>query len=293
MNAAVLAQGLSVNGNDGARESLNRFWHDVAQTSSKFSPYKGTPWDKMMGNHALDQSPMFMMMECATRLFSPYQLNPMNLNPLKDVLLRHVDFDLLKSTSKVKLFISATNVESGKVKVFKNEDMCPEAILASACLPFIFQAVEVDGQYYWDGGYMGNPSIFPIIYDCDSHDIVIVHINPIVRHGVPTTASEIMNRINEISFNSSLMREMRAIAFVTSLIENKSVKDKELKQLLVHSIRSDETMAALSVSSKLNADWDFLCSLKEKGRAQAKSWLENNYDALGKHSSVDLKAEFL
>jgi NTE family protein len=293
MNAAVLAQGLVAGGNDGAREALHEFWHDIAKTSEKYSPYKGMPWDKLMGNHTLDQSPMFMMMEFATRIFSPYQLNPMNLNPLKDVLLRHVDFDLLKSTSKVKLYISATNVETGKVKVFKNHDMCPEAILASACLPFIFQAVEVDGQHYWDGGYMGNPSIFPIIYDCESQDIVIVHINPIIRKGVPTTASDIMNRINEISFNSSLMREMRAIAFVTTLIENKRVQDNHLKQMLVHSIRSDETMTELGVSSKLNADWDFLCFLKDKGRAEAESWLEKNYDALGKHSSVDLKAEFL
>ena len=136
-------------------------------------------------------------------------------------------------------------------------------------------------------------AIYPLIYNCDSHDIVIVHINPIVRRGVPRTAAEILNRINEVSFNSSLMREMRAIAFVTSLIERGKLEAGEMKKMLIHSIRSDETMTELGVSSKLNADWGFLCELRDSGRAEAERWLAEAYDAVGERSSVDVRAEFL
>jgi NTE family protein len=224
---------------------------------------------------------------------SPYQFNPFNFNPLRDVLARHVDFAALREHGEMRLFLCATNVETGKVRIFPREEVCIDAVLASACLPFLFQAVEIDGVPYWDGGYVGNPAIYPLIYECDTRDVVIVHINPIVRRGVPRTAAEILNRINEVSFNSSLMREMRAIAFVTSLIERGKVAAGEMKQMLIHSIRSDETMAALGVSSKLNADWGFLTELRERGRAEADAWLAQTYDALGTRSSVDLHAEFL
>jgi NTE family protein len=189
--------------------------------------------------------------------------------------------------------LCATNVETGKVRIFKRDEITPDAVLASACLPFLFQTIEIDGANYWDGGYIGNPAIFPLIYGSKSRDVVIVHINPIVRHGVPKTAPEILNRINEISFNSSLMREMRAIAFVTRLLDQGKVDAGEMKQMLVHSIRDDEAMAAHSVASKLNPDWDFLCSLRDSGRSVTARWLRTNYADLGVRSTVDLDAEFL
>jgi len=184
-------------------------------------------------------------------------------------------------------------VRTGRGRIFRNAELTPEVLLASACLPTMFQAVEIDGEAYWDGGYMGNPAIYPLIYNCRTRDVVIVHINPIVRKGVPRSASEILNRINEVSFNSSLLREMRAIAFVTSLIQRGKVAPGEMKEMLIHSIRSDETMTELGVSSKLNADWDFLCFLRDRGRMEAQTWLDKHYGDIGTRSSVDIRSEFL
>jgi NTE family protein len=235
----------------------------------------------------------YAFMEVATRLFSPYQLNPTNFNPLREVLEAHVDFAALRRRSAIKLFLAATNVETCKVRIFKANEITPEAVLASACLPFLFQAVEIEGQFYWDGGFLGNPAIFPLIYDCESRDVVIVHLNPIVREGCPRTPGEILNRLNEVSFNSSLMREMRAIAFVTSLIEQGKLSSREFKQMLIHSIRADEEMVHHDVASKFNADWTFLEHLRDQGREHADRWLAENYDSIGRESTVDVRAEFL
>jgi NTE family protein len=294
MNAAVLAYGLQRGGPQGARAALHDFWRDIARAAEYASPFRKMPWEALFHNgYSLDHSPMYFVTDLMLRIFSPYQFNPMNFNPLKDVLERHVDFDALRADCPIHLYASATNVETGKVRVFSGEEISAKAVLASACLPFLFQAVEIDGEHYWDGGYVGNPAIFPLIYNCGTRDVVIVHINPIIRRGVPTTAAEILNRINEVSFNSSLMRELRAIGFVTSLIHDGKVDRADMKEMLIHSIRSDETMVTLGVSSKLNADWEFLCLLRDRGRAQAEAWLFDNYDAIGERSSVDIRKEFL
>jgi NTE family protein len=293
MNAAVLAQGWMDGGRDGARARLETFWRAVSEAAAWHSPYKALPWAGLTGQHSLDHSPAYLLMDMATRLFSPYQLNPFNFNPLRDVLERHVDFAALRERSAIKLYLCATNVETGKVRIFRCADITADAVLASACLPFMFQAVQIEGEYYWDGGYVGNPAIYPLIYECGTRDVVIVHLNPIVRRGCPRTAAEIMNRLNEVSFNSSLMREMRAIAFVTSLIERGKLEPDEAKHMLIHSIRADEEMAELGVSSKLNADWGFLTHLRDKGRRHAGQWLAQHFDAIGVRSSVDLRAEFL
>ncbi|MFC0665955.1 patatin-like phospholipase family protein [Azotobacter chroococcum] len=293
MNAVVLAYGLMQGGPAGARQALHGFWRDIAASAALYSPFRQLPGVGNLYGHRLDHSPFYLMTDMLMRVFSPYQFNPFNFNPLRQVLGRHVDFAALRENGSTRLYLCATNVESGKVRIFPREEICIEAVLASACLPFLFQAVEIDGVPYWDGGYVGNPAIYPLIYECASRDVVIVHINPIVRRGVPKTAAEILNRINEVSFNSSLMRELRAIAFVTSLIERGQVADGEMKRMLIHSIRADETMAGLGVSSKLNADWRFLCTLRDRGRAQAGHWLAETYDALGERSSVDIRAEFL
>ena len=294
MNAAVLAYGLLEGGPERARLALHDFWRDIASVAEMSSPFRLLPWEKLMHKgFGLDHSPMYLMTDMMLRVLSPYQFNPLNLNPLRDVLGRHVDFEALNKRCPIQLYLCATNVETGKVRIFSREDICIKAVLASACLPFLFQAVEIDGEHFWDGGYVGNPAIFPLIYNCGTRDVVIVHINPIERKGVPTTAAEILNRINEVSFNSSLIRELRAIAFVTTLIQDGKMDRADMKEMLIHSIRSDETMGELGVSSKLNADWGFLCFLRDKGRAEAEAWLGRHYESIGLRSSIDIHKEFL
>ena len=292
MNAAVLAYGLAAGGREGAKTALANFWRRVANAAI-FSPLQPTMLDRMFHNHSLEMSPAFLMFDLMSRIFSPYETNPLNHNPLRKALEDSVDFEQLRSESPVKLFLSATNVRQGKVRVFKTDEITADVVLASACLPFMFQAVEIDGEPYWDGGYMGNPALFPLIYNCDSRDMVIVHINPIMRSETPKTARDILNRINEISFNSSLMREMRAISFVTKLIDDETIADGAMKRMLVHSIDAEEFMRKLGVSSKLNPDWEFLTHLRDVGRERAEEWLNENYGNLGKRSSVDIEAKYL
>jgi NTE family protein len=288
INATVLACGLAEGGRQGAKRALATLWRRIAHLGS-LTPLQPSLADQLSADHSLDASPAFMLFDLVTRLLSPYQFNPFNYNPLRQVLTETVDFEALRSGHcPVELFLSATNVRTGKIKVFRNDEIGPEAVLASACLPLLFQAVEIDGEHYWDGGYMGNPAIFPLIYGCNSRDVVIVHINPLERARLPTTASEIMNRINEISFNSSLMREMRAIAFVTQLIDDGKIIGNSMKRMLIHGIEAADVMAELSALNKLNADWDNLTYLMKVGRERADAWLSTNFDRLGKQSTVDI-----
>lgn len=293
MNAAVLAFGMLQGGNAGAREALHDFWHAVSQSAERYNPLRWMPWLKRTHSFGLDYSPMYTFADMALRIFSPYQFNSRNLSPLREVLDKQIDFAALRSQCPFHLYLCATNVETGKIRIFTGEEICAEAVLASACVPTLFQAVTIDGQNYWDGGYMGNPAIFPLIYHCNTRDVVIVHINPLVRPGVPITAADILNRISEISFNSSLMRELRTIAFVTDLIQQGKLDRNEMKEMLIHSIKSDEAMCALSVSSKYNADWNFLCGLRDNGRREADVWLKENYRNIGERSSIDIRKEFL
>jgi len=292
MNAVVLADALTDGDAEHARERLEAFWQAIADAGKLWNPVK--PLQDWSGRALpIEQSPFYWMFDAMTRLFSPYQLNPFNFNPLRTVLEQHVDFEKLRRTQGIKVHLCATNVETGRVRIFNREELSADAVLASACLPFMFQTIEIDGSHYWDGGYIGNPAIFPLIYGSKSCDVLIVHINPIVRHGVPKTAPEIMNRINEISFNSSLMREMRAIGFVTRLIDDGKIDAAQMKQMLIHSIRDDEAMTAHSVASKLSPDWDFLCQLKASGQSTTQRWLREHFADIGTRSSVDLQAEFL
>ena len=293
MNAAVCAHGMLEGGREGARAALHDFWKAVSD-SGKNSPIKPSLINRLKGSHSLDGSPSYFFFDMLSHIFSPYQLNPFNLNPLKKVLEAHVDFERLrKAEDSIQLHICATNVETGKVRIFGNHELTADAVMASACLPFMFQSVEINGEYFWDGGYIGNPAIFPLIYESDSRDVVIVHINPIARKGCPKTAAEIMNRLNEISFNSSLMREMRAIGFVSHLIDDGKVKEGEMKQMLIHSIRSDAFMAELGVSSKMNSDWTFLTFLRDAGRQTAEQWLDASFAKIGNESTIDIQKEFM
>jgi NTE family protein len=204
-----------------------------------------------------------------------------------------IDFEAFHRERKIKLFTCASNVLTGKIRVFDNENVSLDAVMASACLPFLFQAVEVDGEYYWDGGYMGNPPLYPLIYHCDSRDILIVQLNPIKVPELPRTAQAILDRINTLSFNSSLMREMRAIHFVTKLIDNGFTDGGRLKRMLIHTVDAEEVLSRLGVSSKLNADWDFLTRLRDLGRERAEAFLNQHFDKIGRESSTALEEKFL
>jgi NTE family protein len=272
MNAAVMAHGLTTGGRKGAREALAEFWHGVARVSAP----SGT----------------LQLFEVLSRYLSPYQLNPFNYNPLRQ-LVRFIDFERLRQGSAIKLFLSATNVRTGKIRVFTDREITADCVLASACLPFLYQAVEIEGEHYWDGGYMGNPALFPLIYSCQSRDVLIVHVNPIERTDMPTSAREIMNRVSEISFNSSLMREMRAVAFVTKLIDDGKLSQDDAKRVLIHSVCADDIMRGFGAASKLNANGEFLRQLRSLGREQAQAWIDRHFDDLGTRSTVDIRAAYL
>lgn len=300
MNATVYAFGQMCGGRDGARQALRDFWRDISNAGGFYTPAKGwsvADWQQSwFGGTPMGSELSFGVFDALSRVVSPYQYNPLDINPLRDVLDKSVDFDALKSCQTTKLFIGATNVRSGKVKVFETSDISLDAVMASACLPYLFKAVEIDGEAYWDGGYMGNPALFPFFYKCDSRDVLIVHVNPMERREIPTTASAITNRINEISFNGSLLKELRAINFVQKLLNEEWLKPEfahRLRNILVHSIRSDDALQDLSVASKFHVGWPFLCELRDRGREAAQLWLEVNFDTVGDRSSVDLSAEFL
>jgi NTE family protein len=292
MNAVVLAHGLTVAGRKGAIDALADFWQRVARIA-KSSFLQPSWYDRMTHNHRLEHSPGYFFFDMMSRVFSPYQINPLNYNPLRTVLEEVIDFEGLRRKCAIKLFLCATNVRTGKVRVFTNNEICVARVLASACLPFFSQAIEIEGEYFWDGGYMGNPALFPLIYGCQSRDIIVIHINPTERHEIPRTAQEIINRINEISFNSSLFREMRAIAFVTKLIDDGKITDSGLKRMLIHAIEADDVMERLGPTSKLNADWDFLMHLHDIGRTRAERWLAAHLDMVGIESTVDIRAKYL
>ena len=296
MNAVVMAYGVSLGGREGAREKLTEFWTEISRAGSFYSPVRTMPWEKWLQAYGFqtESSPAFMAFQAMTHMFSPYQLNPFDINPLKDVLQQVVDFERLSHCNRAtRLYLSATNVRTGKIKVFANADMSANVVLASACLPYVFKAVEIDGEAYWDGGFMGNPAIFPLIYNQGSKDVIIVHINPIERNKLPRSAPEIFDRINEISFNSSLMREMRTIEFVTKLIDEGALDENKYSRMRIHSIRDDAEMVQLGVATKLNPDWAFLCRLRDVGRLRTTEWLETNFDKIGEQSSIDLAEVFL
>jgi NTE family protein len=293
MNAAVAAYGLGQGGPAKARELLELFWRKSSEAGKK-GPLQPSPIDKLFSIGNMDFSPMYHFFNSLSQVMSPYQLNPSNMNPLRDIIAEVVDFEALRANqAAAKLFICATNVKNGRIRVFNRDEVTPDAVMASACLPFLFQAVEIDGNHYWDGGYCGNPPIFPLIYEKGTSDILIVQINPVNIPEVPTTAAAILDRINTLSWNSSLMREMRAIQFVTNLLDTNELNREKYPRVFIHSVDAEETLSKFSVSSKLNPDWDFLCYLRDLGREKAESFLASHYDDLGKASTTDIVAKFM
>jgi NTE family protein len=289
VNAVVLADGFAAGGREGARNALRLFWQKVSAMSSR-GIFKPSAIDKANPDFGLEHSLGFLFIEPLTYFASPYQMNPVNYNPLRDLLAEAINFERVREQTAVKLFLCATNVQTAKIKIFAGKDVGVEHVLASTCLPLLMQTIEVDGEYYWDGGYAGNPAIFPLVYDCQTRDILMVHITPAERPGVPTTSPAIMNRMQEISFNTALIREMRTIAYLNRLID--AGKMDEGKRMLVHLIEAEDLIRELSWSSRLNGDWDFLMHLQEMGRARADKWLAANFDRVGVDSTVDLQAKY-
>lgn len=292
MNAVVVADGLDRAGAPGAREALQFFWRAVSD-AARFSPLQRTPLDRLLGRWTLDCSPGYLLMDLMTRLVSPYQLNPLGLNPLRDLLSDLVDFERVRRSGGINIFVAATNVRTGKQKIFRRPEMTVDMVMASACLPFMYKAVEIDGEAYWDGGYMGNPALFPLVEECDARDLVIVQINPIERKGIPRKAAEIHNRLNEIAFNATLIKEVRTLALLKRLIHEEGLDRQRYKDVLIHRISADAELEPLSVSSKLNAEWEFLQHLHDVGFRAAGTWLDQNFDALGKRSTLDIDSVYV
>jgi len=281
MNAAVMASGWEHGGVDGAKAALETFWKAVSD-AARFSPLQRGPWEMLSGKWTLENSPMYMASELMTRMFSPYELNPLNAHPLSKILAETVDFECL-AKAPMKLFITATNVRTGAGRVFRNAEITPDVLLASACLPTI------DGEHYWDGGYVGNPTITPLVRECDSQDTILVQINPIVRDAVPKTARDIMNRLNEVAFNSPLIKELRMIALLNKVADVGHGEGALWARMRIHRIASDR-VTEVDSTSKLITEWRFLQGLRDEGRRVAGLFLEEHGSNLGKRSTLDLDA---
>lgn len=285
MNAAILASGWIADGPDGARKALADYWRRVSEAAA-FSPFQRTPFDKLAGRWSLDQSPGYVAMDLMTRLLSPYDLNPMGYNPLKPILEESIDFAAL-ARSPIKLFITATNVRTGRARIFRNPEITADVLLASACLPTMFQAVEIDGEAYWDGGFAGNPTITPLVRESDAKDTILVQINPRERAEIPRTAADILNRLNEISFNSPLMKEIKMIALLRHVADPGTGEGERWASMRTHRIMTD-MLATLGASSKLNAEWEFVSMLRDEGRRAAGCFLKEHGHDLGKRSTTDI-----
>jgi NTE family protein len=250
------------------------------------SPFRRSPLDVLLGRWTLDYSPMFVAMDLMARLFSPYDLNPRGANPLCDILAEIIDVDRLTQAS-IKLFVTATNVRTGRGRVFRNHEITPDVLLASACLPTLFQAVEIGGESYWDGGYSGNPTITPLVRECQSQDTILVQINPVERPGSPRSARDILNRLNEVSFNAVLLKELRMIALLRQVAHSRDSESAKWADMRIHRVSSD-MMVDLGYSSKLNAEWEFLCMLRDEGRRAGEAFLHAHHEDLGRRSTLDL-----
>jgi NTE family protein len=294
INAVMLADGLARGGPEEAKRRLAAFWR-AASIDGGLPPLQRAVVERLFSFVPLENSPVQAWFDAVARYFSPYDLNPLNINPLKDLIERFVDFDAVRACAELQLFISATNVHTGRVRIFPREKVTADAVMASACLPFLFRAVEIGGVPYWDGGYLGNPVLFPFFHTTATEDVLIVQINPLERHTTPTSAHEIMNRVNEITFNSSLLAEYRAIEFVRRLIDQdrlpRGMGPGEYRRINVHRIVLDGSGKAYNSDSRLSNDYDFFEMLRGRGRRAAQRFLAAHFADIGVKSSVDLTAE--
>jgi NTE family protein len=294
VNAVMLADGLARGGRAEAQKRLADFWRAVSNNGN-LPPLQRAVVDRLLSFVPLEGSPMQAWLDVLSRYFSPYDFNPLNINPLRELFDRFVDFEALRAFSDLQIFISATNVQTGRVRIFSREKITAEAVMASACLPLLFRAVEIDGVPYWDGGYLANPVIFPFFGTTKTEDVLVVQINPLVRQKTPTSAGEIMNRINEITFNSSLLAEYRAIEFVARLIDQgrlpRGIRPGQYRRVNVHRIVLDRFGTQFDTSSKTSTDYDFFEMLHVSGKRAARRFLDEHFDDIGVRSTVDLRAE--
>jgi NTE family protein len=289
MNAVVFAEGFARGGRDGARQKLHDFWLSISQEGS-LSPIQRQWFDLFFGDFSFSASPAFQWLDGLANYASPYDLNPLNLNPLRDHLIKMVDFEFLRRSNPLKLFIAATNVHTGKGAIFQRDILTANHVMASACLPRLFQAVEIDGVPYWDGGFAGNPPLWPLFYETDCNDAIIVQINAIERATTPRTSRDIVDRVAEISFNSALLAELRAVHFVTRLLDQGALDPARYKRVNVHRIGGDGKLEAFGAATKVDTSWPFLKILRDLGRESAKQWLERNFEAIGVRGTLDLAA---
>ncbi len=294
VNAVMLADGLARGGRTEAQKRLADFWRAVSNNGN-LPPLQRAAVERFFSFIPLEGTPMQAWLDMMARYFSPYDFNPLNINPLKDLFERFVDFEALRAFPDLQLFISATNVQTGRVRIFSRDKITPEALMASACLPLLFRAVEIDGVPYWDGGYLANPVIFPFFGTTTTEDVLVVQINPLVRQATPTSASEIMNRINEITFNASLLEEYRAIEFVARLIDQhrlpRGTGSGQYRRVNVHRILFDQFGTTFDASSKMLTDYSFFETLRVNGKRAARRFLDEHFDDIGVRSTVDLAAE--
>lgn len=286
MNAAVFAHGMAVGGREAARAALANFWRRVSQAAA-FSPFQRSPVDRMLGRWTLDMNPIYLATDLMARLVSPYALGT-GKNPLRAILEETIDFERL-AAGPIKLFITATNVHTGQGRVFRKHEITPDVLLASACLPTMFQAVEIDGEPYWDGGYSGNPTLTPLVNECTSHDTFLVQINPVLRDETPRSARDILNRLNEIAFNATLLKELRMIALLRQVADPGNTEGRLWGEMRMHRITSP-MMNQLGASSKLNAEWEFLTMLRDEGRRAATEFGEKHADDIGVRATFDFDA---
>lgn len=294
LNAVMLADGLARGGPEEARQRLADFWRS-ASIDGKLPKIQRKVMDRLMSFLPYEGTPAQAWLEALSQFYSPYDFNPLNINPLKDLIDKFVDFDAIRTAEGPRLFISATNVHTGRLTVFPRDKITADVVMASACLPFLFRAVEIDGVPYWDGGYTGNPPIYPLFRGSQTEDVLVVQINPVARNTTPQTATEIMNRVNEITFNSSLQSEYRAIAFVSRLIDQGRLPHGtgpgQYRRINLHRIALDETFKKLTNHSKLNSDYDFFVMMGNGGRRAARNFLDAHYADIGARSSIDIATE--
>lgn len=287
LNAVVLASGLVAGGRDGAREALKIFWDSVSSKEPAWLSTSHAPLNGSGPHRGAVKAFLFW-----SRFYSPYQLNPFNLNPLREILSRQIDFERLRAQCTLSLFVAATAVETGMPRLFRNRELTVEVLLASSCLPTLHHPVEIDGTAYWDGGLTANPPVRPLLYKCDADDILVVLLNPFRRSRTPETADAILERISEISFTSAFYAELQGIAMAKQEAEQGSFAfgglERRLKRLKLHLIDSQELMSVLEPLSKFDTHASFINALFEEGRARAQEWLETNYRCIGVRSSFPL-----
>jgi NTE family protein len=292
MNAVMLADGLARGGGEEARTRLAEFWRAASIGGDLPGPQRAV-LDRLLALMPMDASPMRFMVDTMSRMLSPYDLNPLNINPLKGLIERFVDFDAIHNFKDFALFISATNVHSGRLRVFRREEVNADVVMASAALPLVFRAVEIDGEPYWDGGYTANPAILPLIEANDIDDVLVVQISPQLRDTTPTSARDIVHRVNEITFNASLDSELRAIEYIARIAGKRGTKNTSAAaNVKVHRIVLDSTGKNLGAGTGLNADYDFFAVLHTAGRRAARRFLDEHFGDIGHRSTFDLTEDF-